>query len=178
MNNLNSVLVEGKLIRNPLLKHTGRGIAICTFSIASERFCNSDTGVKKEVSIFDVETWGKLAEACYNQGKKGRGLRVVGRLKQERWTGEDGKAHSKVTVVAEHVEFRPVFADPPQPLTCDRCGKDIEHDWYYGEGPVCAGNCTECGDNLCKDCAGSWDEDGRCQACQNGEKKQEGASEL
>jgi single-strand DNA-binding protein len=42
-------------------------------------------------------------------GKKGRGVRVVGRLKQDRWTGDDGKQRSRITIVAEHVEFRPEF---------------------------------------------------------------------
>jgi len=56
-----------------------------------------------------VETWAKLADNCYNLGHKGRGVRVVGRLKQERWSGSDGKSHSRVTIVAEHVEFRPDF---------------------------------------------------------------------
>jgi single-strand DNA-binding protein len=61
------------------------------------------------VSFFEVETWAKLAENCNNLGRKGRGVRVVGRLKQERWTGNDGKQHSKIAIVAEHVEFRPEF---------------------------------------------------------------------
>jgi single-strand DNA-binding protein len=65
--------------------------------------------LEKEVGFFDVETWAKLAESCYNLGHKGRGVRVVGRLKQERWTGSDGKPRSKITIVAEHVEFRPEF---------------------------------------------------------------------
>jgi single-strand DNA-binding protein len=34
-------------------------------------------------------------------------VRVVGRLKQDRWNDRDGKSRSKVTIVAEHVEFRP-----------------------------------------------------------------------
>jgi single-strand DNA-binding protein len=59
------------------------------------------------VGFFDVETWAKLAENCYNLGRKGRGIRVVGRLKQDRWAGADGKPRSRVTIVAEHVEFRP-----------------------------------------------------------------------
>jgi single-strand DNA-binding protein len=42
-------------------------------------------------------------------GHKGRGVKVVGRLKQDRWNGPDGKQRSKVTIVAEHVEFRPEF---------------------------------------------------------------------
>ena len=109
MNNLNSILIEGNLVRDPLFRSTAKGTPLCTFSLASNRFYKQDSQLEKEVSFFDVETWSKLAENCYNFGHKGRGVRVVGRLKQDRWTGSDGKAHSRVTIVAEHVEFRPEF---------------------------------------------------------------------
>ena len=109
MNNLNSILIEGNLVRDPLFRATAKGAPLCTFSLASNRFYKQDSQLEKEVSFFDVESWWKLAESCYNQGHKGRGVRVVGRLKQDRWTGTDGKPHSRVTIVAEHVEFRPEF---------------------------------------------------------------------
>ncbi|MCL2127458.1 MAG: single-stranded DNA-binding protein [Treponema sp.] len=109
MNNLNSILIEGNLVRDPLFRSTPKGTPVCTFSLASNRFFRQDSGLEKEVSFFEVETWAKLAEACNNLGKKGRGVRVVGRLKQDRWTGNDGKARSRVAIVAEHVEFRPEF---------------------------------------------------------------------
>jgi single-strand DNA-binding protein len=107
MNNLNSILIEGNLVKDPLLKSTAKGTPLCTFSLASDRIYKQDSGTEKEVSFFDVETWSKLAENCYHLGRKGRGVRIVGRLKQDRWNGADGKIHSKVTIVAEHVEFRP-----------------------------------------------------------------------
>jgi single-strand DNA-binding protein len=44
---------------------------------------------------------------CGEYLKKGRGVRVVGRLKQDRWTDPDGKPRSRVEIVAEHVEFKP-----------------------------------------------------------------------
>jgi len=109
MNNLNSILIEGNLVRDPELRSTPKGTSVCTFSLASNRFFKQDSGFEKEVSFFDVETWAKLAEACSHRGKKGRGVRVVGRLKQSRWTDADGKPHSRVAIVAEHVEFRPEF---------------------------------------------------------------------
>jgi single-strand DNA-binding protein len=109
MNNLNSILIEGNLVRDPAYKETANGTPVCTFSIASNRFFKQDSGMEKEVGFFDVESWSKLAEQCYNLGHKGRGVRVVGRLKQDRWTGSDGKARSRVSIVAEHVEFRPDF---------------------------------------------------------------------
>ncbi|MDR2402946.1 MAG: single-stranded DNA-binding protein [Spirochaetaceae bacterium] len=109
MNNLNSILIEGNMVRDPLLRSTPRGTQVCTFSIASNRIYKQDSGLEREVSFFDVETWSKLAELCFATGHKGRGVRVVGRLKQDRWNGSDGKPHSRVTIVAEHVEFRPEF---------------------------------------------------------------------
>jgi single-strand DNA-binding protein len=109
MNNLNSILIEGNMVRDPLLRSTPKGTSVCTFSLASNRFFKQDSGLEKEVSFFDVESWAKLAERCYNQGRKGRGVRVVGRLKQDRWSGSDGKPHARVAIVAEQVAFRPEF---------------------------------------------------------------------
>ena len=109
MNNLNNVIIEGNMTRDPEFRETAKGAALCTFSIAANRFFKQADEMTKEVSYFDVQTWAKLAESCRNLGRKGRGVRVVGRLKQERWNGSDGKAHSKVSIVAEHVEFRPDF---------------------------------------------------------------------
>jgi len=109
MNNLNSVLIEGNLVRDPEFKTTPKGTAVCKFPIASNRFFRQDDALEKEVGFFDVESWGKLAERANEIGKKGKGVRVVGRLKQDRWQAKDGKAMSKVFIVAEHIEFRPDF---------------------------------------------------------------------
>jgi single-strand DNA-binding protein len=97
------------MVRDPLLRSTPKGTPVCTFSLASNRFFKQDSGLEKEVSFFEVETWTQLAELCQSLGKKGRGVRVVGRLKQDRWNGSDGKTHSRVAIVAEHIEFRPEF---------------------------------------------------------------------
>jgi len=109
MNNLNSILIEGTLVRDPVVRTTPKGTTVCNFRIASNRFFKQDNGMEKEVSFFDVETWAKLAETCGNIGKKGRGVRIVGRLKEDRWAGNDGKPRSRISIVAEHAEFRPDF---------------------------------------------------------------------
>jgi len=109
MNNLNSVLLEGNMVRDPLLRSTQKGTSVCNFTIASNRFYRQESNLERETGFFDVEAWGRLAEACSSQGHKGRGVRVVGRLKQDRWTGNDGKSHAKVAIVAEHVEYRADF---------------------------------------------------------------------
>jgi single-strand DNA-binding protein len=115
MNNLNSVLIEGNMVRDPLIRSTPKGTQVCNFSIASNRYYRQDSNMEKETGFFDIEAWGKLADACGNHGRKGRGVRVVGRLKQDRWTGNDGKTHNKVAIVAEHVEYRSDFKKSEEP---------------------------------------------------------------
>ncbi len=113
MNNLNSILVEGNLVRDPELSYTPKAIAVCKFSVGCNRSWKQDDEVQKEVSFFDITAWNRLAETCGEYLKKGRGVRVVGRLKQDRWTDQEGKQHSRVLIIAEHVEFKPQFKKQP-----------------------------------------------------------------
>jgi single-strand DNA-binding protein len=107
MNNLNSILVEGNLVKDPELSYTPKGTALCKFTVGCNRSFKQDEELQKEVSFFDITVWMHQAERCAEYLKKGRGVRVVGRLKQDRWTDPDGKPHSRVLIVAEHVEFKP-----------------------------------------------------------------------
>ncbi len=109
MNSLNSILLEGNLVRDPELNETPKGTKVCNFSVASNRFYRQGEEMQKEVSFFDVEAWAKIAESCAEYLHKGRGVRVVGRLKQDRWEDGEGQKHARVKIVAEHVEFRPEF---------------------------------------------------------------------
>lgn len=107
MNSLNSILVEGNLVRDPAVKTTPTGSQVCDFTLATNRFYKSgEEGFEKEVSYFDIEAWSRLGTACSQNLKKGRGVRVVGRLKQDRWVDPEGKQRARVKIVAEHVEFK------------------------------------------------------------------------
>ena len=141
MNNLNSILIEGNLVRDPVFRTTPKGTPVCTFSLASNRFFKQDSGLEREVSFFEVETWAKLAEACNSLGKKGRGVRVVGRLKQGRWTGDDGKPRSRISIVAEHVEFRPETkkddkAAPAAEIAAEQAHEYQEEDTFAEDGDM------------------------------------------
>ena len=107
MNNLNSVLIEGNLCREPELRYTPQGTPICTLVVASNRTYKLDGERVEEVSFVEGVTAGKLATVCAEHLSKGRGVRLVGRIKQERWEDAAGNARSKVVIVAEHVEFQP-----------------------------------------------------------------------
>jgi len=109
MDNFNKIFLEGNLVRDPEMKLTPKGIPLCKFSVASNRAYKMDDEYQKEVSFFDITTWSRLAEVCGEFLKKGRGVRVEGRLKQDRWQDPDGKNRSKVHVVASRVEFKPEF---------------------------------------------------------------------
>lgn len=108
MNDLNSILMEGNLTRDPVLSTTPMGTSVCNFSVGSHHLYKKDEEQKKETSFFDVEVWSKLGENCAEYLRKGRGVRVVGRLKQDRWKDGEGRPRSRVKIVAEHVEFRPM----------------------------------------------------------------------
>lgn len=106
MNNLNSILIEGNLTKNPQEKSI-EGSALSSFSIACNRYYKKDGEQVKETSFFNVDIWGKTAEYCNKYLKKGSGVRVVGRLKQDRWTDVDEKNHYAVKIIGEHVDFFP-----------------------------------------------------------------------
>ena len=108
MNQLNSIIIEGNVTRAPELKEPNESLKVCEIPLAVNRFYRNSEGEGiKEVSYFNVEAYGKMAERAVQECVKGRGLRVVGRLRQNRWTTAEGKKTSKVTIIAEHIEFKP-----------------------------------------------------------------------
>lgn len=108
MTQLNSVILEGNVTRLPDIRETAKGFKVCRIPIAINRYYRGSDGKStQEVSYFDVETFGKMAEKSEQNVEVGRGLRVVGRLKQNRWTNAEGVKSSRVTVIAEHLEFKP-----------------------------------------------------------------------
>ena len=116
MNNINCLVVEGNITREPNFRTSPNGFPICKIPIAVNHYYKKAASgeYENEVSYFDVETFGKLAEICAKFSQKGRGLSVVGRLKQNRWTTPEGKNTSRVTIIAEKVEFKQRFSKSEQ----------------------------------------------------------------
>lgn len=107
MNTINSIIIEGNLVRDPVLNITPNGTSICSFSLASNRNYVRNNEKINEVSFFTIETWADMARQCASVGRKGRGVRVVGRLKQDRWKDAEGKSYSRIKIVADNVAFKP-----------------------------------------------------------------------
>ncbi|MGL1892964.1 MAG: single-stranded DNA-binding protein [Spirochaetaceae bacterium] len=106
MNSDNDMLLEGNLVKDPVERRTPQDTIICNFTIAFNRSYKKDDYYVKEVSYFNIEVWSTIAESCLKHLCKGRGFRVVGRLKQDRWVDEIENPHSRIKVVTEHVEFK------------------------------------------------------------------------
>ncbi len=101
------VVIEGNLTHDPNLTTLPSGKNVCRFSIATNYYYrNKEKELISDVTYVNIDTWGGLAESCDKYLKKGRGVRVVGRLRQERWNDEEGRSREKYIIVAEHVEFQ------------------------------------------------------------------------
>ena len=110
MNQLNSIILEGNVVKKAEFSEPTTGFLVCKFPLAVNRRTKTPAGeTKEEVSYFDVEAYGEMAESCSKWCDRGQGVRVVGRLKQSRWE-ENNVTRSKVYVIAEHVEYK--FSKP------------------------------------------------------------------
>lgn len=97
---LNRVELIGNLTRDPELRYTPQGTAVCTFGIATNRGWVTETGEKKEDTEFHrIVAWNKLAELCSQLLTKGRKVFVEGRLQTRSWTAQDGAQKSLTEIV-------------------------------------------------------------------------------
>lgn len=86
MANLNRVLLIGNLTRDPELRVTPKGTAICQFGLAISRSFKDESGQTREEATFvDIEAWGKQGELIAKYCTKGRPLFVEGRLRFDQW---------------------------------------------------------------------------------------------
>lgn len=97
---LNKVQLIGNLTRDPELKYTPSGTAVCTFTIATNRQWTTDQGEKKDEADFHrIVSWAKLAEICGQLLKKGRKTYVEGRLQTRSWQDQSGVTKYMTEVV-------------------------------------------------------------------------------
>jgi single-strand DNA-binding protein len=106
MANLNKVLLMGNLTRDPELRYTPSGQAVCNLGLAVNRMWTDKQGQKqKDTCFLRITVWGKTGENCASYLKKGRAVFVEGRLQSRSWESEDGKKNTSIDVVAERVDF-------------------------------------------------------------------------
>ena len=103
---LNKVLLMGNLTRDPEVKYTPKGTAVCDLGIAiNDSYKAQDGTIKETVTYVDVEVWGRTAENCKQYLTKGRPVFVEGQLRLDQWETPQGEKKSKMKVRADRVQF-------------------------------------------------------------------------
>ena len=100
---MNQIILIGRLTKDPELKYTSSGIAVCRFTLAVNRPFAKEGD--QTADFITIQTWRKLAENCAKYLSKGRQVGVNGRLQIRSYDGNDGERHWMTEVVAENVEF-------------------------------------------------------------------------
>lgn len=101
---LNSVIIMGRLTRDPEMRHTQNGTAVASLTLACDRDFKPKSG-EKETDFIDVVVWGKTAEFSANYFTKGRMVIVEGRLQVRGWQDKDGNKRKSTEVVADRMYF-------------------------------------------------------------------------
>jgi single-strand DNA-binding protein len=113
---MNKIFIIGNLVRDPELRTTPSGVAVCTFTVAVNRRQTAEAG-KPDADFFRVTTWRQLAENCNRFLAKGRKVGVTGTLNLNQYKDSNGLPRYSLEVQADEVEFlTPRTADaPPAP---------------------------------------------------------------
>jgi single-strand DNA-binding protein len=102
----NKIILVGNLGRDPELRYTPQGSAVCNFSVATNEKKRDKAGELQDVTTwFRVTLWNKQAENASKYLTKGSPVYVEGRLRIEEWTDRDGKIRYTLEVQATDMQF-------------------------------------------------------------------------
>ena len=104
-NDLNKVILLGRLTRDPELKQTGSGTSLCRLSLANNRSYTANGERKEETGFYNCIAWGKQAEIINEYTNKGAQVAIEGRLQQRSYQNDAGKTQSSIDVVIEKIQF-------------------------------------------------------------------------
>lgn len=124
MASFNKVILMGNLTRDPETRTMPSGAAVSRLAIAVNRKFKQGETMTEEVSYVDIDAFGRQAELCQQYLKKGAGVLVEGRLKQDRFQAKDGTKRSVLKVVAQNIQFMPrKGAAPDDEIPVDDIGQ-------------------------------------------------------
>mgnify|MGYP001559446092 CR=1 FL=1 len=105
MGEYNKVILLGNLTRDPELRYTPAGLAVCEISLAVHHKYKLHDELKEDVCYIDVVVFGKVGERSKAHLHRGSRVLVDGRLAQRRWETPEGQKRSKYEVIANTVQF-------------------------------------------------------------------------
>lgn len=118
---LNSILLEGTLLKDPEFSRDENGKAQCLLIMSSDRFFRRGNDFEKRTTTVQINAEGNMADQC-KQGHQGRKLRIVGSLMQYWWKNDEGKNLAQIGIDAAHIEFKPEFTQ--------KVNKEKSYDGY------------------------------------------------
>ena len=101
---LNRIVLIGRLTKDPELRYTQSGKAVCTFTLAVDRPYLANNG-NREADFINIVVWNKTAENCAQYLAKGKLAAVDGRLQIRSYDGQDGQRRYVTEVIADNVRF-------------------------------------------------------------------------
>ncbi len=102
----NKIIIVGNLGRDPELRYTPQGNAVCNFSMATNEKRRDKSGELQDVTTwFRITLWGKQAENASKYLQKGSQVYIEGRLKLDEWTDRDGNTRQTLDVTATDMQF-------------------------------------------------------------------------
>lgn len=105
MEQINNVILEGNLTRDPYKVELGGSARLVKFDIANNRrYQSADGKMKDEVLYLTIQSWNGMADACLEKLRKGMNVRIVGTLKQNRWE-KNGEKRTSFELSANHIEY-------------------------------------------------------------------------
>ncbi|MBI5885290.1 MAG: single-stranded DNA-binding protein [Deltaproteobacteria bacterium] len=105
MSGVNKVILLGNLGKDPEIRYTPSGTAVCNFSVATSRVWKGKDGDRKEETEWHtIVCFNKLAETCAEYLKKGFKVFIEGRIKTEKWE-KDGEERRAIKIYAQAVQF-------------------------------------------------------------------------
>jgi len=105
MKDLNILLIEGNLVRDPELRETDTGLPFCRFSIANHRSYKKSGEWVNDVNFINAVVWGRVAENCTRFLKKGDKVRAKGRIEQDNYVNKEGHKVTTYELSARSVDF-------------------------------------------------------------------------
>ena len=106
---LNTIIIQGRIVRDPELRRTGNGIAVASFTVAVDRDFAQDG--KKETDFIDCVAWRQTGEFVSRYFRKGSMIVVKGRLQIRNWNDKDGDQRKTAEVVADNCYFGSTKSD-------------------------------------------------------------------
>jgi single-strand DNA-binding protein len=100
-------IIIGNVGRDPELRYTQSGVAVCDFSVAVTRRWNdrSSNEPREKTTWFKISAWRGLAETCQQYVKKGMPIMVTGEIDASAYTGQDGQARASLEMTAQNIQF-------------------------------------------------------------------------